>query len=260
MSTETKSRAAQRNGAKSRGPVTPEGKRKSAANSSRHGLLAKTVVLENERLEVFNGLLATLVREFNPQSEVQRSLVETMAIARWRLMRIWAIERATFDTAIEKHDPDTHDPADCAALAFRGLADESRTLDLLHRYEVRYDRQFSRALSLFMKLADPNNPRTQFCQTNPSAGLTAIDSDVVPDSAVAASPEIANQPTASGLAERQPAPSPSAHSTQPGAIAHFPTFLLANDCALGAPGTVERVVSTSVSPSHPVSAVIPAAA
>jgi hypothetical protein len=53
--------------------------------------------------------------------------------------------------------------------AFRELADESRTLDLLHRYEVRYDRQFARALNQLMKLADPNNPLTQFCQTNPSA-------------------------------------------------------------------------------------------
>lgn len=57
-----------------------------------------------------------------------------MAIARWRLMRIWGVERATLDSAIEKQDPLAHEPCERAALGFRALADESRTLDLLHRY------------------------------------------------------------------------------------------------------------------------------
>jgi hypothetical protein len=169
MRTEKQIHASRVNGAASHGPASVAGKRKSSANSARHHLLSETVVLETERLDAFDDLLAALTREFNPQTETQRCLVETMAIARWRLMRIWGLERATLDSAIEKYDPLAHEPSARAAMGFRALADESRTLDVLHRYEVRYDRQFARALNQLTKLASPDNPLSQFCQTNPSA-------------------------------------------------------------------------------------------
>jgi hypothetical protein len=158
MSTDRRIRASQQNGTKSHGPVTQEGRLKSSANSSRHHLLSKTVLLESERTDAFADLLAGLTREFNPQTETQLALVETMAVSRWRQMRIWALERATLQSAMEAHDPDQIYPATRVALAFRNLADDSRTLDLLHRYETRFDRQFTRSLNLLMKLADPDNP------------------------------------------------------------------------------------------------------
>lgn len=90
------------NGAKSRGPVMPAGRLKSSRNNLRHGLLAGIVVLPNQKPEAFTDLLAVLTREINPQTEAQRALVETMAAARWRLMRIWTIERAALQAEIEK--------------------------------------------------------------------------------------------------------------------------------------------------------------
>jgi hypothetical protein len=93
-----------------------------------------------------------------------------MAAARWRLMRIWSIERATMQTEIDKHDGGKYPPNARAAFAFRDLANQSRTLDLLTRYEVRFDRQFARALNLLLKLQ-------QSCQTTPSgAGRPACAS------------------------------------------------------------------------------------
>jgi hypothetical protein len=196
MSSERKVRASQLNGAKSHGAVTPEGRLKSSANSARHHLLSKTILLENERPDAFADLFAGLNREFNPQTETQRALVETMAVSRWRQMRIWAVERATLQSAMEAIDPDTVEPATRVARAFRSLADDSRTLDLFHRYEIRFDRQFARSLTLLMKLARPESgagiagcpdseskrpegapslcgahppaPQEDFCQTNPS--------------------------------------------------------------------------------------------
>ncbi|MGA7236327.1 MAG: hypothetical protein WBY44_11650 [Bryobacteraceae bacterium] len=181
MSSERKIRASQLNGAKSHGAVTPAGRRKSSANGARHHLLSETILLENERPDAFADLFAGLTLEFNPQTETQRALVETMAVSRWRQMRIWAVERATLQSAMEAIDPDTVEPATRVARAFRSLADDSRTLDLLNRYETRFDRQFARSLNLLMKLdplrrrglpaapsaeGAPVSAQEEFCQTN----------------------------------------------------------------------------------------------
>lgn len=257
MSTDRKIRASRENGAKSRGPVTLEGRLKSSANSARHHLLSKTILVENERPEAFADLLAGLTREFNPQTETQRALVETMAVSRWRQMRIWALERATLQSAMEAHNPNQVDPATRVALAFRNLADDSRTLDLLHRYETRFDRQFTRSLNLLMKLASPDNPlsrtglpacpsaegapspaQNDFCQTNPSdadpsggdltgAGLPACapppESDAhLPICALASGEDL--PPRAPGAHEEAPQRTPA--PAREASLAHFPTFVM----------------------------------
>jgi hypothetical protein len=184
MSSQRRIQSSRANGAKSRGPVTPAGRCNSSRNNLRHGLLAECVVIEDEKTEIFDDILADLACEFNPQTEAQRGLVETMAAARWRLFRIWNIERETLLSEIEKHDHGKR-PESRPALAFRALAEQSNILDTLHRYEVRFDRQYARALNLLLKLADPESPLSQFCQTNPvpesdsRIGLPACPGDEV---------------------------------------------------------------------------------
>ncbi len=225
MSSERRIQSSRANGARSHGAVTPAGRLKSAYNNLRHGILAETVVLEDENSETFNEILAALTREFDPQTEAQLGLVETMASARWRLMRIWSVERQTLKSEIGKHDPAKHDPAARAALAFHDLANNSRTLDVINRYESRYDRQYSRSLNLLLKLARPDNPLTQICQTNlvpqtdtPSgprgAGLPAgasaecADQSPVEPAPTEAAPPIANSHTP-GPATAAPFPPPN---------------------------------------------------
>src|SRR5277367_480129 len=58
MSSQRRIDSSRANGAKSRGAVTPVGKYSSSRNNLRHGLLAKSAVLEEERSEAFLELLA----------------------------------------------------------------------------------------------------------------------------------------------------------------------------------------------------------
>jgi hypothetical protein len=54
MSSERKINANRINGAKSHGPVTPEGRLASSRNSLVHGLLSEAIILEGESAERFN--------------------------------------------------------------------------------------------------------------------------------------------------------------------------------------------------------------
>jgi hypothetical protein len=71
-------------------------------------------------------------------------------------MRLWAIQKATFEIEMASV-PDTAGSAPIrAALAFRKLADQSQTLQLLQRYDTAYERQYNRAFNILMKLQASN--------------------------------------------------------------------------------------------------------
>ena len=149
MSSQRKIDSARANGAKSRGPVTSEGGRASAAS----------VVLPCEASPAFTELLAGLQEEFQPETASERRLVEVMAVADWRRGRLWCLEMAQYVHAVHKqkrlNDPladqeNAEIPSMHTALAFTSLSDESRALELLNRYEVRYSREYHRTL-LYLK-------------------------------------------------------------------------------------------------------------
>ena len=80
------------NGARSTGPKTPEGKHRSAANATRHGLLSDCVVLPGESRDAFDALLAQHVERLDPADGVEFGMIEELAASYWRLRRSWAIE------------------------------------------------------------------------------------------------------------------------------------------------------------------------
>jgi hypothetical protein len=45
-----------------------------------------------------------------------------MAVARWRLIRLWGNERATLQGELEKHDPAEYSPVPRVAAAFQASA------------------------------------------------------------------------------------------------------------------------------------------
>jgi hypothetical protein len=89
--------ASRKNGAKSRGPTTPEGKARSAQNALKHGLRAdKHIVLAHEDAAEFTALEAAMLDELAPAGALQTVLARRVAIAAWRLARADRLEAELF--------------------------------------------------------------------------------------------------------------------------------------------------------------------
>jgi len=96
MATQAQIDAARRNGAKSHGPKTPDGKAISSMNALRHGMTAKAVLLTNENPEAYCKLAASYYEKFQPTDDVERDLVDEMVVAKWR-------QRPTAESTISSH-------------------------------------------------------------------------------------------------------------------------------------------------------------
>jgi hypothetical protein len=174
MSTPKQIAASRANGAKSKGPVTPQGKINSSRNSIRHGLLAETVVLEAEDKAQFLQLLEELFEEHQPTTPTERMLVETIAVARWRQDRVWGMQKVALDHDIANSDSATSNPLR-AVLSLRGSAETVRSHELLLRYEIALDRQLSRAIMRLQQLQErtPAKRTQQLVENPPEVGRTA---------------------------------------------------------------------------------------
>jgi hypothetical protein len=193
MSSELKSQTARANGAKSRGPVTAEGKARSSANSRRHGLTA-SVLIDGESDEYFQLLLADFMDQFQPQTGVETDLVEVMAIARWRLRRLLGIETHLFELEILSRRKQINadfkglDQEGRLAFAFQKLSDTGNSLALLIRYEGSLNRSYDKALKQLLQLQSsrqnrpPKGPLGSFSIVNPeSAPITGQPPNLTAD-------------------------------------------------------------------------------
>ncbi len=162
-----KSAASRANGAKSKGPVTPEGKARSSRNSSSHGIFTSPVVLRNENNAEFLKLEDAFMDEWDPQGPTEEAMVEQMIVCRWRLNRIWATEAAGIDMQMDEDAAELaqtygeFDEACRTAAALKHLADNSKFLDLMQRYDRSLSRQFDRALARLRELQRDRAPQPE---------------------------------------------------------------------------------------------------
>ena len=98
MPSQLKSAASRANGAKSRGPKTPEGQERSSRNSLRHGIVArKTILLECENPDQFQAMLEEYAATYQPGNAVEQDLVDEMLSSRWRSGRLSMIVTSLLD-------------------------------------------------------------------------------------------------------------------------------------------------------------------
>jgi hypothetical protein len=103
--------ANRRNAKASTGPKSMRGKRRSARNALKHGLLAREAVLSDryafERRADFDALLADLLAELKPRTVLEQTLVERIAVAYWRLRRAQRYEAGAIQAVLDAPSNET---------------------------------------------------------------------------------------------------------------------------------------------------------
>ena len=136
------------------GTRTNKAKRSAPGETAKHELLAEAIVIHGEAVDNLAALSARFHAEFHPRTQIETHHVETMIMCRWRLHRVWEFESACLNHEIE-HLPSASEGQSNrtrAFLAFRNLAEQSRSLGLLNRYEAKLASTFISAHKALMDL------------------------------------------------------------------------------------------------------------
>ncbi len=141
----SKSEIARLNGAKSHGPVTPEGKARSAMNALRHGLTASTLLLPSEDHEHYETLRDQYYARFDPADEFEADLVDQLLAHRWGMLRVDIAQRDLFAHEAAKLDDAGADASAQLNAAFSNPY-RDKTLALYVRYRSHYCHAYDRTL------------------------------------------------------------------------------------------------------------------
>jgi hypothetical protein len=151
--------ANRRNAAKSRGPITPEGRAAVRHNALKHGFTAAEIILPTVESEAdFEQFRQAIEDKCQPVGPIEEVLVEDMVISRWRLSRIRKMEPGFFAKNLhnlkairEEHYSHLSGYAHLTHV----LADDALYQDVygkMSRYEGRFQRTFFKALKELERL------------------------------------------------------------------------------------------------------------
>lgn len=218
MRTAAQIQASRINGAKSRGPITAQGRKNSSMNALKHGLTARTVVLCNEDHALFEQLQQKYIDSLQPATDFELDLVQRMAVAQWRIRRAWAIETAITDAdIIENRQQDEARNPELDQDLRLGLTHKRVVKDLtpIHLCEARFERSHDRGLTQFHRLRQlrPSDAPT-IQRANPGVSTTGRNpADYLkwqnePEPASTLNPEMPSEQRLATLAEFQPETEP----------------------------------------------------
>jgi len=144
-----------RNSQYSTGPITPEGKQRSALNALRHGLTSHVVVMSNEDHDAYDAHLRGFTSEHQPKGATETQLVQALADAAWRLNRVSALEHNLLMFGVVHEDlwfhETTYQMREALGVA-NTLDRHTKALANLSLHGQRLSRQFERTLALLQKL------------------------------------------------------------------------------------------------------------
>ena len=150
MATSSQIAANRRNGAKSKGPHTEEGRAVASRNSLKHGLTAEQVVLIfGETADDFTRFHDEMRASFAPMDAVEERLVEHAVVCAWRLRRAYRAEAARMNSKLaEIHEARKQRGTHRSWMPSPPLAAMGTTWEIerISRYEVTNERALHRAL------------------------------------------------------------------------------------------------------------------
>ena len=168
-------KANQKNARKSSGPKTAEGKKFASKNAVKHGLYSDDIIIKSatfsEDADQYEALVRSLFDELRPRGVLQEELVLKVANCMWRSRRVVRAETAHINERMDDIDRDVRDAADNkkwrsgldhdvddteltpeerARAVENGIGQrvipDDETARYILRFEMRLDRQMSRAL------------------------------------------------------------------------------------------------------------------
>jgi hypothetical protein len=153
MATQSQIAANRRNGAKSKGPRTEEGRAVASRNSLKHGLTAEQIVLIfTETEDDFVRFHDELRASFAPMDAVEERLVEHAVLCAWRLRRAYRAEAAALNVKLtEIYDYRKGRGTHKKWIPYPPIAFDlgaSWEVERISRYEVTNERALHRALMM----------------------------------------------------------------------------------------------------------------
>lgn len=128
----------------STGPRTPDGKARASRNAVRHGLASSLTNMPEGVAADFKEILEDYTTEFSPNGQHETFLVEQLAFARLRMIRIQRLELRHIGRCFDVAATSEQNEADAAIL--RELHDRGADiLATLHRYAAAAERSYYRA-------------------------------------------------------------------------------------------------------------------
>ena len=160
MATNKQILSARYNGRKSKGPITPQGKTRSAANATKHGLTStKGAAMRTEDDGIYQRLEAAYIEHFQPVGGLEEDLVGQLVNASLRMRRLTRFEVGMYHEQMDKHEKvrkEYRDPVPeieiQEAAAFRSICGTSNAVDVTLRYEYRMRRSYDMALKTLRDL------------------------------------------------------------------------------------------------------------
>lgn len=169
---------ARRNGSRSRGPSTPEGRQRSSMNAMKHGLTAeKLVLLPWENPEGFEALRQGLLEEWVPRTLTETLLVDRFALTVWKQARGDLMERdlSRMQPRRPSHGNDPQLPIPLSRLP---------EFALLERYQGRLERLFFRCIATLTRLKREElaeEPSSDIPPNEPSLEIAEADQELAED-------------------------------------------------------------------------------
>lgn len=173
----TRSQQARQNGAKSKGPVTPEGKLRSSLNRLKHGRYSRYLsLLHIEDRQAFDALLDDFIGQYLPKDHVEFRLVAQLASVEWRKQRIDALDVAVLDheyaiQAAALQAAGRHaSPEQITALSAHNLLDRSKLPAYLAQRSTQLVREREATLRFLLRkraTCSPQLPGPQLIEPEP---------------------------------------------------------------------------------------------